>query len=646
MLALVLCLLASPPLSAAPVALVNGDFEPPGLTSAGLPVGWHCTDPLPSAQTNIQPEALRVRSGAGALRIWDPHPDVSYPLQSRLYPALPGETYRASAWVYNGSGDGWLYLEFYRDARTRLSERHAGCGRTGTWEQISLDGTCPPEARYVAVLLYSSVGNVGQSSWDDVALEGPRGDGEALNLDGKGEEPVDYGDLLNVGDRRQLLFDDAFFQSHSGFWWRAIPPTKTGERNVVADKPWEDFIINAWCTVMQDEGKFRMWYEAYDKSHPSDIQARYCYAESADGIHWQKPSLGICEFNGSTDNNILFNDLGGQGVHGGTVFRDPTAPPEERYKFCYLGPAGEGQYAVRGAVSPDGLHWTPCGPEPILQVSSDTQTVGFWDESLAQYVIYCRLWTRNRTVGRAASADFGHFPDAEEVLACDAHDMPDTDLYNSAALKYPYADHAYFIFTSAYHHTGDNLDVHLATSRDGIHWSRPSREPVIPNGVPGSMDDATIYCAVGLLPTGPGELSMVYHASRARHNQVEPDLIGAEGVYTRATLRPDRYVALDASQRPAEFVTRPLTFTGERLEVNADVRPQGWVRFELQDAEGKVLPGYALEDCTPLSGDRLNHTVMWKGGGDLSALAVKTVRLRCVAKDASLYAFQFARWLK
>jgi hypothetical protein len=646
MLALALCLLVSCPSLAAPVALINGDFEAPDVTAAGLPLGWHCTDPLPASQTNMQVETLRVHSGAQALRIWDTRPDCSYPFQSRLYPALPGETYRASGWVYNGSGDGWLYLEFYRDATTRISERHSGCGRVGSWEQIVIEGTCPPEAKYVAVLVYSSVGNVGQSSWDDVALDGPQGEGEALDLDSKGEETVDYSYILDVGDRKQLLFDDAFLESHTGFWWRAIAPTKTAGHNLVADKPWEDFIVNAWCTVMEDEGKYRMWYEAYDKSRASDIQARYCYAESSDGIHWEKPSLGICEFDGSRDNNIVFNDLGGEGVHGGTVFRDPTAPPEERFKFCYLGPAGDGQYAVRGAVSPDGLHWTARGQEPILRVSSDTQTVCFWDDRLSKYVIYCRLWTPSRTVGRSESPDFLHFPDAVEVLGCDDHDMPDTDLYNSAAIKYPYADNAYFIFTSAYHHDGDNLDVHLATSRDGVHWSRPSREPVIPNGPPGSMDDATCYCAVGLLQTGPDELSMYYHASRARHNQVEPQFLTSDGVYTRATLRPDRYVALDAAQGPAEFLTKPLTFSGERLEVNADVRPDGWVRLELQDAGGKVLPGYALDDCAPLRGDRLNHTVVWKGGGDLSALAVKTVRIRCLAKDASLYALQFARWLK
>lgn len=642
MLPLLLTLLAAQASFPAPIALVNGDFETPGLTSRGFPVGWHCPDPLPRDQANIQVETLRVHAGARALRIWDARTDAAYALESRFYPAIPGQKYRAGAWVYNGSGDGWLYIEFYRDATTRISERHAGCGKVGSWQQIILEDTCPPQARYVAVLLYSSIANVGQSAWDDVALEGPLGPGEVLNLDERSATAVDTSYLLKVGDRKQLLFDDAFFEAHHGFWWRACPPHKTGERNLVADKPWEDFIINAWCTVMEDEGKFRMWYEAYDKSYTSDLQARYCYAESTDGIHWVKPNLGLVEFHGSRENNILFQNLGGQGVHGGTVFKDPHGPAEARYKFVYLGPVGENHYAVRAALSPDGIHWTRHEGGAVLDVSSDTQTVCFWDDRLSRYVAYCRLWTPGRTVGRSESADFFHFPPAEEVLACDEHDMPDTDLYNSAALKYPYAANAYFIFTSAYHHTADNLDAHLAVSRDGVHWWRPSRYPFLANGAPGSMDDATIYCAVGLLRRGD-ELSMYYHASRARHQQVEPQWLSFNGVYTRATLPVDRYVALDAAQTPAKFTTRPLTFTGSRLEINADVRPKGWVRFELQDAQGKALAGHALEDCVPLQGDNLRHVVTWKGGADLAALAVKTVKLRCVAKDASLYAFQFAR---
>jgi hypothetical protein len=275
-------------------------------------------------------------------------------------------------------------------------------------------------------------------------------------------------------------------------------------------------------------------------------------------------------------------------------------------------------------------------------VPSDTQQACFWDERLGKYVAYCRLWAPNRVVGRSESTDFLSFPPAEQVLGCDEQDPPDTDMYNSAAMKYPYAENAYLIFTSMYHHPSDNLDVQLAVSRDGVHWTRPERKPFIENGPPGSMDDATIYVATGLIRQGD-ELSHYYFGARTRHNQVYPQWENYGNVYTRVTLPLDRYVALDASSMPATFTTHPLTFTGSRLELNADVRPGGHVKLELQDEAGQPLPGYALADCQPLAGDSLRHVVTWQGGADLASLAGKPTRVRCEARNASLYAFQFAR---
>lgn len=620
----------------AQISLFNGDFEAQAVGIDGAPVGWHRYQGTPATGV-VSLDLLRVHSGAQALRITDESPANGYAVRSRFYPAIPGQTYQASAWVYNGKGDGWLYLEFHADATRRVSEKHAGSGKVGSWEQVVLEDVCPPRARYVTVLLYSAVHNVGQSAWDDVTLTGPLGDGEPIQPDQMWEVPVDYSYLRNVGDRKQLLFDDAFLQSHHGFWWRICPPRKTGERNLVADKPWESFIVNAWCTVMEDEGRYRMWYEAYDKTYSSDYDARYCYAESADGIHWEKPSLGLVEFDGSRDNNIVFHKFGERSVHGGTVFKDPNAPAHERYKFVFLSNDG----AVWGAVSPDGIHWNLCDHGPILHVGSDTQTVCFWDDRLSRYVIYCRLWDPTRSVGRAESTDFRAFPDASRVLACDAKDPDDADLYNNAALKYPWADNAYFIFTSMYHHNADNLDVHLAVSRDGIHWWRPERRPFIPNGEPGAMDDTSVYCGVGALKMGE-EIWMYYHASRCKHNEVYPQNQSYDGVITRAVLRLDRYVAMNAGLVPAELITHPLTFTGTRLELNADVRPGGFVRVALEDTEGNSLPGFALDDCVPVEGDSVRHVVRWTGGQDLSALAGRPVRMRIVARDASLFAFQFA----
>jgi hypothetical protein len=64
-----------------------------------------------------------------------------------------------------------------------------------------------------------------------------------------------------------------------------------------------------------------------------------------------------------------------------------------------------------------------------------------------------------------------------------------------------------------------------------------------------------------------------------------------------------------------------------------------WV--EIQGPDGKAIEGFSLQDCTEIIGDRLEHTVRWKDGTDVSTLRGKPVRLRVRMKDADLYSFRF-----
>ena len=119
-----------------------------------------------------------------------------------------------------------------------------------------------------------------------------------------------------------------------------------------------------------------------------------------------------------------------------------------------------------------------------------------------------------------------------------------------------------------------------------------------------------------------------------------------EGTYTsfrRYTLRMDGFVSARAPLSGGEVVTKLLKFDGARLEINFSTSAAGSVRVEIQDAEGKPMPGFALNDCQPQFGDQLDRVVSWKSGTDVSRLAGKPVRLRFELKDADLYAFQFAR---
>ena len=91
-----------------------------------------------------------------------------------------------------------------------------------------------------------------------------------------------------------------------------------------------------------------------------------------------------------------------------------------------------------------------------------------------------------------------------------------------------------------------------------------------------------------------------------------------------------------------ELITRPVTFTGGTLSLNFATSAAGSLRVELQDVQGKALPGYALNDCDELFGDTVDRTVTWHNKSDLSTLIGDVVRVRFVLRDADLFAFQFA----
>ena len=112
---------------------------------------------------------------------------------------------------------------------------------------------------------------------------------------------------------------------------------------------------------------------------------------------------------------------------------------------------------------------------------------------------------------------------------------------------------------------------------------------------------------------------------------------GATGA---AFLRRDGFVSLDAGNG-GEIVTRKLIFDGGHLFVNLDA-PDGSLKAELLDAEGKVIEGFSAEDCIAVSGDGVKLPVRWKNA-DLAAWKGQTVRFRFILTNGSLYAFWVSR---
>src|SRR5262245_20745340 len=107
-----------------------------------------------------------------------------------------------------------------------------------------------------------------------------------------------------------------------------------------------DETILYYGTVIRIGDTFHMWYCGnYGPFRPLNGFERkstvICYATSKDGVNWEKPNLGLVEFNGSKNNNIVdFRDP----LHWSTaaMLYDPEDPdPARRYKLAYEGASPE-----------------------------------------------------------------------------------------------------------------------------------------------------------------------------------------------------------------------------------------------------------------------------------------------------------------
>jgi hypothetical protein len=452
---------------------------------------------------------------------------------------------------------------------------------------------------------------------------------------------------LQVGTAKQLFIDERFIESSRGVRLVVNRPQPTGEKLLVVDKPWEDYWIADYATVLQEGDRIHLWYESNDRKE-NNIGVAYAYSTDG-GASWTKPELGIIEFAGSTRNNLVLRGTQGA-IH---VFRNrPDAPGAERYAM-YVGGAN------RAFVSPDGLHWSLFGATPFLDKAAnqhmtlDSQNVVFWDTRLRKYVLYARFNVPAdrgtarvvRTFRRAESPTLGGFTGFETVFAPDERDPIDFDWYTTAAIEYPWAADAYFMWPAAYYHTppppknDGPLDIRFAASRDGVHWLRPDRGAVIRMGYDGEWDHGSMYAAYGLTREG-SDLYLYYTAHDVTHGAyVARGFLG--GIISRAKYRLDGFMSLDAGYEGGDFTTPPLERGGDRLELNFDGSAGGEAKVEVLDAGGKPVPGFSGADAARVRGNGVAKPVAWRAAPDLSALPSGPIKLRIALRDAKLYAFQF-----
>ena len=487
--------------------------------------------------------------------------------------------------------------------------------------------------------------------------------------------------LIEIRSRKQLFVDDYIVESMTNTK-PVMNPAEKVENNPVLppEMPWEGNDTNVDAVVFDDEDKtFKMWYQCrMISAHESDgkivvtgeSEGRapvVCLAVSDDGVHWERPDLGLVEFRGSKRNNILPTTYLPPGGYGGSlcIFRDAHEnDPARQYKAVVKDKIA--RMSVNLYYSEDAFKWTPCQGNPVVET---TRTAGDpngyigwgpydfmgWDpirEVYAVHVENCahiRSPLRKRLIGRAESADMTEWSEPETILVPDERDSPDTEFYGMSVMTY---EGIYVGLPWIYRTTNATHHVEVAFSRDGIRYDRPFREPFIQRGAKSEFDCNSIY---GRSPMLHGDrMLFYYHGLNYRSPETLLALgdkaIGAVGL---ATLPLDGFVSVDGAKGAAsrdvapysELVTRSFGFSGSRLQVNVRAAPQGEalaeLRVEVLEPNHHRIEGFEFEDADPIVESGQAQVVSWRGGSDLSALAGRTIKLRFYFRNAKLFSFQF-----
>lgn len=394
------------------------------------------------------------------------------------------------------------------------------------------------------------------------------------------------------------------------------------------------------------EQLFKMWY-----------MAGYGYnaalAVSRDGLKWQRPELG---HRGKT--NLI--DIPNNELHGVWLDLDEK-DPARRYKMVWH---RSGDYSA--AASADGIYWKPLGK---LGRSGDRCSLGYnpfrkvWIYSLRHG------WGRPRARRYAESRVFGaaNWYDAPPPFWTGADRLDGMrdelktppQLYNLDCVGYESLMLGLFtIYRGNPHDEGDRPErlgdaeierlkqqgrpklneISVGFSRDGFHWSRPDRRPFLPvSEKAGDWNWGNVQSAGGCCMV-VGDRLFFYVSGRA--GKLYPGSPGEDsgGSTGLAILRRDGFASMDAGGKVGTLTTRPVTFDGTYLFVNASC-PKGALRAEVLDEQGRTIAPYSIENSDTIRADSTLASVAWKGTADLSPLAGRTVRFRFHLENGSLYSF-------
>ena len=265
---------------------------------------------------------------------------------------------------------------------------------------------------------------------------------------------------IDIGSRLELFVDDYLIDRLVGANLTMHRPTPQ-DVALRFDRPWEGNSCN-YITLIKDGDVYRMYYRGsqvdYTQGAMTDRHTVVCYAESSDGISWERPSLGLVEFQGSRDNNIIWDR---DGSHNFAPFKDtnPDCDPDARYRALARGKREPGQQAkgLHAYKSSDGIHWSLMTDNLVITDGAfDSQNLAFWDTARGEYRVYFRDFRpgrdargnkNGRDIKTAATNDFLNWPEASWLNYSPGRV---SELYTNQAIPYYRAPHIFLGFPTRY----------------------------------------------------------------------------------------------------------------------------------------------------------------------------------------------------
>jgi hypothetical protein len=188
-------------------------------------------------------------------------------------------------------------------------------------------------------------------------------------------------------------------------------------------------------------------------------------------------------------------------------------------------------------------------------------------------------------------------------------------------------------------------DVYLAHSLNGVHWTRTTREPVVPNGPPGAPDAGLIYPTSARLD--PVDQSLIVTASVSQYEHgifANPrNGTGSGGIVTYKW-RKNGLVYLESDGGVGLVGTRIMYWGGGEASVNVDAG-SGTVLCRVTDKSNNPINGYDWSDAIEFTGDdSTSWTPTWASGKGLASLAGKgassVLRLEFQLVNARLHSIE------